>query len=165
MYYLIDKSLDTSFTGNVDSYNSLNPSFVDSDVEENTEYFYRVSYYAGQWSDYSNTIAVLYNASMEVADAGGIPLQYKIYQNYPNPFNPITEIRYDLPDKEYVSISVYNAMGKHIKSLVNMKQDAGFNSVYWDATNHLGQPVSAGMYIYSIQAGEFRQTRKMIFLK
>jgi flagellar hook assembly protein FlgD len=46
-----------------------------------------------------------------------------------------------------------------------MNQDAGYRSIHWDATNDLGQPVSAGMYIYTIQAGEFRQTRKMVLLK
>ena len=56
-------------------------------------------------------------------------------------------------------------MGKRIKSLVNANQDIGHRSVYWDATNDLGQPDSAGMYIYTIQAGDFRQTKKMVLLK
>ena len=56
-------------------------------------------------------------------------------------------------------------MGRKIKSLINNNQVAGFRSVKWDATNNIGQPVSAGMYIYTIQAGEFRQTRKMVLLK
>ena len=56
-------------------------------------------------------------------------------------------------------------MGREIKSLVNTNQEAGFKSVQWDATNNLGQSVSAGMYIYTIQAGEFRQTKKMVLLK
>jgi flagellar hook assembly protein FlgD len=56
-------------------------------------------------------------------------------------------------------------MGRQIKSLVNTNQLAGVKSVQWNATNDLGQPVSAGMYIYTIQAGDFRQTRKMLLLK
>ena len=56
-------------------------------------------------------------------------------------------------------------MGREVKTLVKKEQVAGFRSVKWDATNNLGQPVSAGMYIYTIQAGEFRQTRKMVLLK
>jgi len=56
-------------------------------------------------------------------------------------------------------------MGHKIKSLVNMNQDPGYRSISWNATNDLGQPVSAGMYIYTIQAGQFRQTRKMVLLK
>ena len=165
MYYSIEKSLDTSFTSNVETYFSLNTNFIDSDVEENTEYFYRVNYYAGQWSNYTDIIAVVFTAALDVANAGNVPSTYNIHQNYPNPFNPMTTINFELPRKEFVNISIYNLMGRHIKSLVNMNQDAGYRSIHWDATNDLGQPVSAGMYIYTIQAGEFRQTRKMVLLK
>jgi flagellar hook assembly protein FlgD len=66
---------------------------------------------------------------------------------------------------EYISINIYDLMGHKIKSLVNVNQDPGYRSISWDATNDLGQPVSAGMYIYTIQAGEFRQAKKMVLLK
>ena len=89
----------------------------------------------------------------------------KLHQNYPNPFNPTTLIRYDLPVNEHVSINIYDLTGKRVKSLVNTNQDAGYRSINWNATNEVGQPVSAGMYIYTIQAGEFRQTKKMVLLK
>jgi flagellar hook assembly protein FlgD len=56
-------------------------------------------------------------------------------------------------------------MGRIVKTLVNGSQTAGYKSIQWNATNNLGEPVSAGMYIYMIQAGEFRQTRKMVLLK
>ena len=56
-------------------------------------------------------------------------------------------------------------MGRSIKSLINSNQTTGYRSVRWDATNNLGEPVSAGIYIYMIQAGEFRQTKKMVLLK
>ena len=94
-----------------------------------------------------------------------IPQIFALHQNYPNPFNPTTSINYDLPANEFVNINVFDLMGREIKTLVNKNQVAGFRSVKWDATNNLGQPVSAGMYIYTIQAGEFRQTRKMVLLK
>ena len=90
---------------------------------------------------------------------------FALHQNYPNPFNPSTQIRYDLPLDEYVTIIIYDVMGRKIKSLINTNQEAGYRSITWDATNDLGQPVSAGMYIYTIQAGEFRQTKKMVLLK
>jgi hypothetical protein len=62
-------------------------------------------------------------------------------------------------------INVFDLMGREVKILVNKSQVAGFRSVQCNATNNLGQPVSAGMYIYTIQAGEFRQTKKMVLLK
>ena len=94
-----------------------------------------------------------------------IPDTHTLYSSYPNPFNPTTQLRYDLSNSEYISINIYDLNGKYIKSLVNSIQGPGYRTIVWDATNELGQPVSAGMYIYTIQAGEFRQTRKMILLK
>ena len=64
-----------------------------------------------------------------------------------------------------ISINIFDLMGSNIKSLINNKQPAGYHSIKWDATNNLGEPVSAGMYIYTLQAGEFRQVKKMVLLK
>jgi len=86
-------------------------------------------------------------------------------QNYPNPFNPVTNLSYDLPEDAMVNITIYDMMGKVVASLVNGQQSAGFKTLQWDATNRSGMPISAGLYIYTIQAGEFNQTRKMILLK
>ena len=107
---------------------------------------------------------VLQNTSLSI-DGEMIPEVFALHQNYPNPFNPTTQIRFDLPKDSYVSIDIYDLMGRKIKSLVNKNQAAGYRSVHWNATNDLGQSVSAGMYIYTIQAGEFRQNRKMVLLK
>ena len=94
-----------------------------------------------------------------------IPMDYSLNQNYPNPFNPTTQIRYELPRDGMVTISIYDLMGKSIKSLVNKVQPTGFRSVRWDGTNKFGEQVSAGIYLYTIQAGNFRQTKKMVLLK
>ena len=88
-----------------------------------------------------------------------------LINNYPNPFNPITSIRYNLTTDSDVTIMIYDLMGRVVKSLVNSKQTVGFKSIQWNATNNKGQPVSAGIYLYTIQAGEFRQTKKMVLLK
>jgi len=89
----------------------------------------------------------------------------KLHQNHPNPFNPTTSLRYDLPKDGIVNIAVYDMMGRVVKTLVNSSQTAGFKSVQWNATNDRNEPVSAGLYLYTIQAGEFRQTKKMVLLK
>ena len=94
-----------------------------------------------------------------------VPLRYNLHQNYPNPFNPKTEIKYELPKDGFIKINVYDLMGRNIKTLVNKIQIAGNHSVTWNATNNSGELVSAGMYIYTIQAGTFSQTRKMVLLK
>jgi hypothetical protein len=92
-------------------------------------------------------------------------VEFTLSQNYPNPFNPVTAIHYDLPEDALVNITIYDMMGRIAKTMVNSRQNAGFKSIQWNATNNAGQPVSAGLYLYTIQAGSFRQTRKMILLK
>ena len=94
-----------------------------------------------------------------------IPLEYSLFSNYPNPFNPITSLHYDLPEDGLVNITVYDMMGRIVKTLVNSSQTAGYKSIKWNATNDRNEPVSAGLYLYTIQAGEFRQTKKMVLLK
>ncbi len=94
-----------------------------------------------------------------------LPDVYALHQNYPNPFNPITTLRYDLPEQSMVNIIIYDLLGRQVRTLINQTQDAGFKSVIWNATNDHGKPVSAGVYLYKIQAGEFVQTRKMVLLK
>ncbi|MBT7901761.1 MAG: T9SS type A sorting domain-containing protein, partial [Candidatus Marinimicrobia bacterium] len=106
--------------------------------------------------DISNTLAI--NENM-------IPDTYVLHQNYPNPFNPITMLRYDLPKDALVNITIYDMLGREVRTLVNTTQDAGFKSVIWNATNNQGMSVSSGVYIYSIEAGEFTQTKKMVLLK
>ena len=98
-------------------------------------------------------------------DRDVIPLQYVLHQNYPNPFNPETTLRYDLPEDALVNITIYDMMGRVVKTMVNTQQTAGFKSIRWNATNDAGSPVSAGLYLYTIEAGEFRQTKKMVLLK
>ena len=85
--------------------------------------------------------------------------------NYPNPFNPVTKLRYTIPKNSLVSIIIYDMLGRQVKTLVNQPQHAGYQLVIWDATNDYGKPVSAGIYLYQIQTGEYIQTKKMVLLK
>jgi len=94
-----------------------------------------------------------------------LPETYALHQNYPNPFNPKTTLRYDLPENSHVNITVYDMLGRVVKTMVNQTQNAGFRFIIWDATNDYGKPVSAGIYLYQIQAGEYMQTKKMVLLK
>ena len=94
-----------------------------------------------------------------------ISSNYLLHQNYPNPFNPVTTLHYDLPKNAMVNIAIYDMLGRQVKTLINDQQTAGFKSVQWNATNNAGQPVSAGLYLYTIEAGKFRQTKKMVLLK
>ena len=93
------------------------------------------------------------------------PNKFSLNQNYPNPFNPSTEISYNLPQNDLVNISIYDLMGRSVKTLVSSNQIAGNHSVRWDATDDAGAQVSAGMYLYVVQTSDFSQSKKMIFLK
>ena len=105
------------------------------------------------------------NPSLSSKDIYSSPNDYLIHQNYPNPFNPATTISYSLPEANHVQIDIYDVIGNKVRTLVSQTQNAGTKSYQWNATNDLGQSVSAGMYIYTIQAGEFRATKKMVLLK
>ena len=94
-----------------------------------------------------------------------LPVTYTLHQNYPNPFNPVTRLRYDLAENSLVNITIYDMMGRQVKTLINQTQDAGYRSIVWNATNDYGKPVSAGIYLYQIQAGKYISTKKMVLLK
>ena len=163
-YYILERSTDPEFADDFVSNVLFVHYFEDHELEYDTEYFYRVYYVsAGSNSEYSDVLFV----TLEWLDVDGdqLPTVYTLHQNYPNPFNPTTQIKYDLPEDAMVSITIYDIMGRSIRSLVNSQQTAGYHSIQWNATNNLGEPLSAGMYIYTIQAGEFRQTKKMVLLK
>ena len=92
-------------------------------------------------------------------------IQFRLFQNHPNPFNPFTILRYEIPEDSFVDVTIYDMLGKVVTNLVKANQSSGYKSIQWDATDNQGQPVSAGVYLYTIEAGEFMQTKKMILLK
>ena len=85
-------------------------------------------------------------------DDSFIPNIFVFHQNYPNPFNPITLLEYDLPKDELVNITMYDMKGRMFKTITNGLNTAGYKSVHWNATNDRNETVSAGVYLYSIQA-------------
>jgi len=113
-----------------------------------------------------NTLVMLPTGDdVSLADVTVMPEKFTLHQNYPNPFNPVTTLRYDLPENGYVNIIIYDMLGRQVKTLFNQTQSAGIHSIQWNATNDYGKPVSAGIYLYQIQAGEYISTKKMVLLK
>ncbi len=105
------------------------------------------------------------NIDQELSVNNSQEREIKHSSNFPNPFNPITTITYDLPKYSFVEIIIYDLLGNVIRNLVNADQSSGYKSVQWNAIDNQGRPVSAGVYIYRIEAGDFRQNKKMILLK
>ena len=113
----------------------------------------------------------LANAVLSVRlDSIGQPNQNQLLQNYPNPFNPETWIPYQLTHDSAVSVSIYDATGKVIRTLSLGIQSAGFynsrgRAAYWDGKNAVGESVASGVYFYTLTAGEFTATRKLLIRK
>jgi len=93
-------------------------------------------------------------------DISGIPAEYSLSQNYPNPFNPVTTIQYAIPEKSHVTLTIYNIAGQALEILENQLKEPGYYSVQWDASK-----IGSGVYIYEIQADEFRSVKKCVILK
>ena len=74
-----------------------------------------------------------------------LPIAYNLYNAYPNPFNPVTTLQYDLPEDALINITIYDMMGRIVSNLISSQQNAGYKSIQWNATNNIGQPVSAGL--------------------
>ncbi|MFC1539409.1 right-handed parallel beta-helix repeat-containing protein [Candidatus Latescibacterota bacterium] len=99
--------------------------------------------------------------------AAQVPGSFMLYQNAPNPFNPLTTIEYAIPagKSEYVILNVYDIRGALVRTLVDHIGSPGIHSVVWDGTDESGNNVSSGIYIYMLQAGEFRKSNKMILMR
>jgi hypothetical protein len=88
-----------------------------------------------------------------------------LMQNYPNPFNPTTDIDYDLPKAGHVRVAIYDALGRRIRTLVDIREQAGRFNISWDGKEERGMPVPGGLYFCHMQAGEFREVIKMLLVR
>jgi hypothetical protein len=105
--------------------------------------------------------SVMVNISLtDIGENHTNPNAFKLYDNYPNPFNPSTTLRYSIPEASFTTIKIYDALGNEVSSLVNETKTAGTYEVEFNATD-----LSSGIYYYSLQAGSFIETKKMILMK
>jgi hypothetical protein len=98
-------------------------------------------------------------------DELNLPTEFALYENYPNPFNPVTTIRFDVPEISDVNITVYNVLGKQVNSFDLNTMSPGTHHIKWRGIDNAGKPVSSGLYFYTIKAGDFFATKKMMLLK
>lgn len=138
--------------------------FVDNQVQSGKSYYYRLSTYdfAGNQSTYSSEIAVV----TRVDERGSsMPTEYALEQNYPNPFNPATTIKYQLPNAGHVRITIFDALGQHVRQLVNANQAAAYHLVVWDGRDDAGNVAPTGLYFYRLDSEKFSAMKKMIMMK
>jgi hypothetical protein len=130
--------------------------FVDDRVEAGGRYYYKLEDIA-----LDGQVTLHGSVSVDVA----APQEYMLQQNYPNPFNPTTQIRYELPSKGHVTLSIYNSLGQEVRRLVDREQPAGYHLVTWNGRDQNGKQVPSGVYHYRLQVGDFVSTRKMTMAK
>ena len=97
---------------------------------------------------------------LSVPGSSEIPTAYSLEQNYPNPFNPTTTIRYGLPQRSFVLLRIFNALGQQVAIVEQGEQQAGFHETRFDGTG-----LSSGVYFCRLQAGEFMATKKLLLIR
>ena len=93
------------------------------------------------------------------------PIEYFLWQNYPNPFNPTTTIAYDMPKAYHAHLLIYDILGRHIRTLVDRREQASRFHTTWDGMDKRGMPASAGVYLCRMQAGEYTKVVKMVLVR
>lgn len=134
-------------------------AFEDASAVPGQLYYYKISAFdfSGNESMASKEVPFMITG---VTDEAAIPTEFNLYQNYPNPFNPSTTISFDLPNSEFVSLTIYDVLGKQVTTLVNEFKNAGRYDIRFEANR-----LSSGMYFYKISAGNFNQIKKFILMK
>ncbi|RKY93682.1 MAG: hypothetical protein DRQ13_09165, partial [Ignavibacteriae bacterium] len=139
-------------------------TYIDPFLAENIWYYYRVFAYQGQVnSGYSNIDSAQTQPITGKEDIQDL-VEYELEQNYPNPFNPTTTISYSIEQGGHVNLTVYNLLGSEVAVLVDKYQSAGRHSIEF-STESLTNTIGSGIYLYTLKAGSFYQTRKMILLR
>ncbi|NWF90019.1 MAG: T9SS type A sorting domain-containing protein [Ignavibacteriaceae bacterium] len=110
---------------------------------------------------YTNRIQLNVSTSVDASENGKkMPLEFDLSQNYPNPFNPSTVIEYKIPSKEFVTLTVFDVLGREVRQLVNEEKNIGIYSVEFNADN-----LSSGIYYYILSAGNFSDVKKLLLIK
>jgi hypothetical protein len=134
------------------------------------------SYFGGAWYNFADgsSFGTGYNLLVRAVVASVtdveriselVPVGIALEQNYPNPFNPATVIRYSLPSAARVRLTVYDLMGRQVKTLIDEHEDAGVYETRWKGVTGSGMPAATGVYFYTLEAGSSTITRKMLLVK
>ena len=135
------------------------PFLVDIDADDDMDVF-TGRFMGGLFFHRNVTVPV--SASLE---PGLVPSEFALEQNYPNPFNPFTTIRYRLPKRAQVKLTIFDVLGQTVRTLVQKELDAGVHSVIWDGRNKAGLQLTSGLYFYRLEADGFQKFAKMLFVK
>lgn len=149
---MVSRSLyETTYYPNVGGYDEATMLTVDADGNLN----------------YSDATIVMHTEEITSvnSDVTAAPSEYELSQNYPNPFNPSTVIEYRVPEAANVKLQVFNIQGQLVKTLADKLQNAGSYKVTWNGTDMNGAVVPTGVYFYQIEANDFAQVRRLVFMR
>jgi hypothetical protein len=118
-----------------------------------------------QGTVYMDYLQIKKNGVTDVDAGKEIPTEFSLSQNYPNPFNPSTVISYSLPKNAFITLKIYDMLGREVKTLINADQTSGTHQVQWNGDSNSGSKVSSGTYIYTISSDNFFTAKKMVLLK
>lgn len=165
--YDLQYAKNENFSNAVTKTNLNEPAAQVTGLDQNSTYYWRVLSRTnnGSVSSYSSIGSFKTSGTTAVEGQEEIPTAFELSQNYPNPFNPTTRINFAIPQNSFVTIKVYDMLGREVKTLINQEMVSGNHSIDWNADNNLGIKVSTGMYIYRITAGNFVSTKKMVLIK
>jgi hypothetical protein len=116
-------------------------------------------------SSFITTVSASLNLNINFVSIDNFPKSYKLYQNYPNPFTSSTKIDFYLLNTPSVIFKIYNIKGELIKTIFKNNLISGFNSIYWDGKDDLGNNVSSGIYFYSLEVDNFKYSKKIILIR
>ena len=138
--------------------------FEDQELQEDGEFFYWLQSVdlTGESTFYGPISMILEGQETDAPEA---PLINKLHNAYPNPFNPSTTISYSLLHPSAVMLDIYNTRGQKVRSFNAQHYQAGLFSIIWDGKDHTGRKVPSGIYYYRLQAGSYRETKKMVMSK
>ena len=117
--------------------------------------------YDGSWTNVSKYV-ITYTSLATKIESAPLPKDFALMQNHPNPFNPTTTIRYNLGRAAIVRLEIHNVLGQLVRVLEDSEQGAGVYESTWDGRNDAGREVASGVYFYSLKAGDYTETRKMV---
>jgi hypothetical protein len=159
--YLTDEQTiyySTDYAQTFSSYKTLNNTLVGIYKKPNTDTLYTATSYS-IYEVTSSSVTEIKNV-VSVDDEITYPGEYLLSQNYPNPFNPTTKIKYQIPNSGFVTLKVYDLLGREVATLVNEEKPVGSYEIKFN-----GSHLSSGIYFYKLQAGDYTEVKKMTLMR
>ncbi len=165
-YFSIYRSTTPGFTpssSNRVGY-SNGTDFVDTNLV-NGAYYYKLTATDFSGNTGNPSVELPINVTSVQDQDGAVPKVFALFQNYPNPFNPVTQIKFSVPKRTRVELSVYNILGQKVKTLLNEELETGNYTSTWNGKDDKGYDVSSGIYFYKLNSNEFSATKKMLLVR